>query len=457
MLFMKSMLYMQVVLSLKVIFQTLGLHALHHMRERKRGKKMEGLKKFGMKRILSLMAVTLTIISFSAGMAFGTDLSELIRVTRNKMTLEINHTKVNADHFVYNDTTYVPLRVVSELLGKEVGWNAITNVASINDSVYRKEELSRLLPAAAGFKWAYSGFAEYSHEMTLGTITDEAARRIYQISGTVGDPSGGVRTADYTIRMQYVIEQNRLIQQKTEQTMMDSKYNRLTLIETPLVAGTYWTEKVIDKTGASRDIHSQITKVAKTSDGFNQYTVRYKDRGSAYYEQRVIREGTGVVSFEKLFELGVDSFSSGYFLYEPDKTVNVNLTLYFPDSTAEKVRPEIRNVPVDNARTAYTALRELVAGPTKAGLYPSMPAGTTVLDLSISNGTCTINFSREFIDNHGGGSAGELMTLASIVNTLTEFPSIKRVMILVEGRAGETLGNILLDKPLERMTDMLGK
>jgi len=68
-----------------------------------------------------------------------------------------------------------------------------------------------------------------------------------------------------------------------------------------------------------------------------------------------------------------------------------------------------------------------------------------------------VNFSREFIDNHWGGSAGELLTLGSIANTLTEFPTIQKVMILVDGNAGETLGNILLDQPLERMPDMIGK
>ena len=413
--------------------------------------------KFNLGKALSLLAITLTVVAFSAGMAFGADVSELIRVIRNGMTLEVNHTKVTTDRFVYNGTTYVPLRAVAELLGKNVGWNALTNVATVEDTVYQKDALSKLLPAAVGYKWLYTGFAEYSHEMTLDTITDELNKRIYLVSGTVGDPSGGARTADFTIKLQYTIEQNRLTQQKTEQTMMDSKFNLLTLIETPLVVGTYWTEKVIDKLGASRGIYSQITKVEKTADGLNQYTVRYKDRNSAYYEQRVIREGAGVVSFEKLFELGVDSFSSGYFLNVPDKIVNVNITLYFPDGNANKVWPEIRNVPVDNARTAWAALRELIAGPVKAGLFPSMPSGTTVLDLSISNGTCTVNFSREFIDNHGGGSAGELMTLGSIVNTLTEFPTIKRVMILVEGKAGKTLGNILLDKPLERMPDLIGK
>ena len=57
--------------------------------------------------------------------------------------------------------------------------------------------------------------------------------------------------------------------------------------------------------------------------------------------------------------------------------------------------------------------------------------------------------------NHSGGSAGETMTLASIVNYLTEFDTIDRVQVLVEGKSGETLGQILLDHPLERMADLI--
>jgi spore germination protein GerM len=43
------------------------------------------------------------------------------------------------------------------------------------------------------------------------------------------------------------------------------------------------------------------------------------------------------------------------------------------------------------------------------------------------------------------------------VNTLTEFPSIQKVMILVKGQAGATLGNIILDKALDRMDELIGQ
>lgn len=410
--------------------------------------------KNGKRVVAAFMAMVL--ITFFAGMGLGADLSELVRIYRNTVTLEVNGTKIAADNFLYNNTTYVPMRAVAEMLGKDVTWNAATRVAGIDDASYQKAALSKLLPASLGYQWIYNGFAEYDHTMTLNSITDEIARRTYQITGTVGDASGGESTANRSIALKYIIEKTSLVQEKQEQVMMDSKFNRLTLIRTPLETGNYWIEKVTDKTGKSTELSAQIIKSEILAGGIKQYTVRYEDNRSAYFEQRVIREGVGVVSFEKLFELGEEPFSAGYYLYGQETVLWMNLTLYFADSQAEKVWSEVRNVPVYDARTAWAALQALIDGPETAGYFRTIPEGTVVLDLTIANGVCTVNFSREFIDNHWGGSAGEMMTLASIVNTLTEFPSIQKVMILVEGRSGETLGNILLDQPLERSPEMIG-
>jgi hypothetical protein len=405
---------------------------------------------------MAAAAVLLIALTFFAGMGVGADLSELVRIYRNTLTIQVNGTKVSADNFLYNDTTYVPLRAISEMLGKDVGWNAVTRVASIDEPSYQKEALSKLLPSAPGYRWIYNGFAEYDHTMTLDSITDEAARRTYQVTGMVGDPSGGESQADRTIALKYIIEKTSLIQEKQEQVMMDSKFNRMTLIKTPLEEGNYWIDRVTDKTGKTTELSAQIMKREILPNGVKQYTVRYNDNASAYYEQRVIREGVGVVSFEKLFEIGDEPFSAGYYLYGQENMIWMDLTLYFADQNAEKVMPETRNLPVYDSRTAWAALQALIDGPEEAGHYPTIPEGTVVLDLGIANGVCTVNFSREFIDNHWGGSAGEMMTLSSIANTLTEFPTIQKVMILVEGKAGETLGNILLDQPLERSPDMIG-
>lgn len=59
---------------------------------------------------------------------------EKIDVARNAIALDVNGTPVDADLFLYNDTTYVPIRVVSELLGKTVTYNPENQSASIVDN-----------------------------------------------------------------------------------------------------------------------------------------------------------------------------------------------------------------------------------------------------------------------------------------------------------------------------------
>jgi hypothetical protein len=412
-------------------------------------------KTFAQKSLMSLLIVLLSL-TFLSGTLIGSDLSELIKVYRNIVTIKVNSITVPTDNFVVDGTTYVPLRSVAELIGKEVGWNALTRVASINEPIYQVDALSELLPNLAGYEWKYEGFAEYGHKAILDSIMNEPTKRMYMVSGTVDDMSDGESTKDFSIKLSYTIEGNSLIQTKTEEVMMDSKFNRLTLIQTPLVTGTYWTEKARDKDGVLQTISGQIMKVELNDTGVKEYTVIHKQLGSDYYEHRVIRENIGVVSFEKLFELGNEPFSAGYFLSRPMNVTQKEVTLYFPDMDAQKVWKEVRTLTVYDNEIASAAIFGLIAGTNSMTLSPSIPEGTRLLGINIDNELCTVDFSREFVDNHSGGSAGELMTLSSIVNTLTEFPGIVGVQILVEGKSGETLGNILLDEPLYRFEDLIG-
>ncbi|MBQ5389910.1 MAG: GerMN domain-containing protein, partial [Anaerovibrio sp.] len=57
-----------------------------------------------------------------------------------------------------------------------------------------------------------------------------------------------------------------------------------------------------------------------------------------------------------------------------------------------------------------------------------------------------------------GGSTGEEMLVGSLVNTLTEFPEIKKVQILVEGKEIDSLsGHLDLSRPVERMPELIKK
>lgn len=270
-----------------------------------------------MKKNKIVILSVLLVLSLSLGLVFAA-VSESISVYRNTVNLEVNGKSVNVDNFLYNGTTYIPLRAVGQLLDKYVGWNQYTNVASINDKKSQLEPLAKLLPSSIGSTWLYDGFAEYSHEMAIMNIINEEDNRLYMIKGKVGDPSDGESGINRNIDLKYTIIDNKLIQDKVENAMMDSKFDHLTLIETPLVAGTQWTEQVLDKNNKKVTLNSLIQKVEINNDGKKQYTVNYKDIDSDYYEIRVIEEGKGVIQFEKLMELEDTSFPVSYFLFSLD-------------------------------------------------------------------------------------------------------------------------------------------
>ena len=63
--------------------------------------------------------------------AFGKSLTRKIEVIYNSVNLTVNGKRVNADNILYKGTTYVPLREVAEMLGKDVTWDQGTNTAGI--------------------------------------------------------------------------------------------------------------------------------------------------------------------------------------------------------------------------------------------------------------------------------------------------------------------------------------
>lgn len=72
--------------------------------------------------------------------------------------------------------------------------------------------------------------------------------------------------------------------------------------------------------------------------------------------------------------------------------------------------------------------------PQDAKMDDVVPIGTKVRSLKIEqDGTAYADFTRE-LAKKGQGSYGEMMLCYAITNTLTEFPEIKRVQILIEGK-----------------------
>lgn len=133
----------------------------------------------------------------------------------------------------------------------------------------------------------------------------------------------------------------------------------------------------------------------------------------------------------------------------------VEVNLYFSDSQAMYLIPEKRKIS-QIPSLVRQAVNELIKGPENSDFYRTIPEGTQVNEVYISDDIVYIDLSEEIFKNHPGGSSGELMTVYSIVNTLTEIPPIKGVQILVEGNEMESLvGHIDISMPLLRDEDWI--
>ena len=99
---------------------------------------------------------------------------------------------------------------------------------------------------------------------------------------------------------------------------------------------------------------------------------------------------------------------------------------------------------------------EIVAAqlaPVAEPLVSAVPAGTTLRALFISErGDAYVDFSRDMIAAHPGGSTTELLTVYTIVNALTEnLPAVHAVQLLVDGKEVDTIaGHVDLRRPLEK-------
>jgi spore germination protein GerM len=136
--------------------------------------------------------------------------------------------------------------------------------------------------------------------------------------------------------------------------------------------------------------------------------------------------------------------------------------VFFQSSGSPLLVPEKRRIFHTSSITdqAKQTIVELIRGPETPGHLPTIPGGTKIEELYLSpHGTAFIDLSSDFITGQVGGSEEELIAVYSIVNTLTiNFPSIKQVKFLIEGKERDTIkGHISLKNPFIKNTELLSE
>lgn len=171
-----------------------------------------------------------------------------------------------------------------------------------------------------------------------------------------------------------------------------------------------------------KDKTAQTTKQAKEDQGLSDL----KAAPEASTDVTQAKETSGQVSNEK-----------------------TEVVLYFASEEGQKLIAEKRQI-LKMTGVARKTIEELIKGPQSKTMKRTVPATTKLLDIDIKDGLATVSFNKD-LQKLNTGSMGELITIYSIVDTLTQFPTVKKVQFLIEGQTVETLaGHVDISKPLEK-------
>ncbi|WP_407306725.1 GerMN domain-containing protein [Desulfosporosinus sp. SB140] len=126
------------------------------------------------------------------------------------------------------------------------------------------------------------------------------------------------------------------------------------------------------------------------------------------------------------------------------------ITLYFADSTGKYLVKEQRTLPKTLSVARETVIQWL-KGPAAKGTatQAAVPTTTTLLDIAIKNNMAVVDLSKEFLQPNSKVSPE--VALYGLVDTLTQYSTIKQVQIRIEGKPLTKYGTVdctkLVNKP----------
>ena len=132
-------------------------------------------------------------------------------------------------------------------------------------------------------------------------------------------------------------------------------------------------------------------------------------------------------------------------------------TVYFTDSLRRYlIAEEIHvNLATEDDVVAFL-IHALMSPPENSGVYSALPRRTELLDYSVENGICTINFSPEFEWNAWTGCEAQRLSLMSVVNTLTQLEDIHQVEFAVGGNLLVSYRNMTISQPFVHDENVIG-
>ncbi len=108
------------------------------------------------------------------------------------------------------------------------------------------------------------------------------------------------------------------------------------------------------------------------------------------------------------------------------------MVLYFANGTGDHLVTEHREVMRStNTSVEKLIVEQLIEGPKGAGAHPTLSKDVKLLNVSVNEAVCSINFDATFLASPL--EVKEYIPIYSIVNSLTELPTVSRVQIRING------------------------
>ncbi len=132
-----------------------------------------------------------------------------------------------------------------------------------------------------------------------------------------------------------------------------------------------------------------------------------------------------------------------------------DLTLYYTNETGDKLVSQ--RVPMEynsNISLEKLIVERLIDGPPYEGAYPTIPANTRLVSVSVRDGICYVNLDAGFLET--GYNVTESIPIYSIVNSLIRNTDAQKVQISIDGETNRIFReSISFDTIFERNEELV--
>ena len=143
---------------------------------------------------------------------------------------------------------------------------------------------------------------------------------------------------------------------------------------------------------------------------------------------------------------------------EPVPTFSHETAIYMVDVDKERLVPVTVGLPEGSLEEQIRAVvKELASAEETDSRVRCIPAGSALRNVAVEDGTAILDFDRGFTDaDLWSGSGTESLRVWGLVNSVTELRNLRKVRVLSEGEAIESLGgHVELTDPLPRDASLI--